>query len=71
MLDGDPRAETGLAEVPGGRVVAGERDLAIESMYEYGSRVGIWRLFRIFQERELPVTIFACAQALERKSCCG
>ena len=66
ILDGDPRAETSLAEVPGGRTASGERDLAMESMYEYGSRVGVWRLFRIFAQRELPVTIFACAQALER-----
>ena len=65
-LDGDPHAETGLSEVPGGRTMRGERDLAIESMYEYGSRAGVWRLFRIFSERDLPVTIFACAQALER-----
>jgi peptidoglycan/xylan/chitin deacetylase (PgdA/CDA1 family) len=35
-------------------------------MFEYGSRVGFWRLLRLFRERELPVTIFACALALER-----
>ena len=35
-------------------------------MFEYGSRVGYWRLFRMFNERELPVTIFGCAMALER-----
>ena len=35
-------------------------------MFEYGPRVGFWRLFRLFQERDLPVTIFACAMALER-----
>ena len=37
-----------------------------ESMFEYGSRVGFWRLMRLFQERELPMTIFACALAVER-----
>ncbi len=42
------------------------RDLAGEGMFEYGSRVGIWRLFRMFQERDLPLTLFACALALER-----
>ena len=65
-VDGDGRTELGLAEAPGGRVPAGQRDLAFETMYEYGSRVGIWRLFRLFGERRLPVTIFGCALALER-----
>ena len=64
--DGDGRTELGLAEAPGGRVPAGQRDLAFETMYEFGSRVGIWRLFRLFGERRLPVTIFGCALALER-----
>ena len=35
-------------------------------MYEFGSRVGVWRLFRLFSERGLPLTIFGCALALER-----
>lgn len=64
--DGDGRTELGLAETTGGRVPAGRRDLAFETMYEFGSRVGIWRLFRLFGERRLPVTIFGCALALER-----
>ncbi len=42
------------------------RDLAGESMFEYGSRVGFWRLMRLFQERKLPMTVFGCALALER-----
>ena len=66
VLDGDPRDEPGLAEVPGGRLPAGVRDLAFESMYEFGSRVGIWRILRLFAERELPLTLFAAARALER-----
>jgi peptidoglycan/xylan/chitin deacetylase (PgdA/CDA1 family) len=44
----------------------GQRDLAVESMYEYGSRAGIWRLFRIFDTAGIPVTFFASAVALER-----
>lgn len=44
----------------------GQRDLAVESMYEYGSRAGIWRLFRIFDHAGIPVTFFAAAVALER-----
>jgi allantoinase len=66
ILDGDDRTEVGLAETPGGRVPPGVRDLAFETMYEYGSRVGVWRLIRIFQERGLPLTVFGCALALER-----
>ena len=42
------------------------RDLAGEGMFEYGSRVGFWRLMRAFQERGLPMTVFGCALALER-----
>ncbi|MFL9909231.1 allantoinase PuuE [Paraburkholderia sp. RL17-337-BIB-A] len=42
------------------------RDLAAEGLFEYGSRVGFWRLMRLFQDRGLPMTIFGCALALER-----
>lgn len=65
-VDGDGRTEVGLAEARGGRVPAGQRDMAFESMYEYGSRVGFWRLLRILREREVPATVFGCAVALER-----
>ena len=66
ILEGDGRVETGLAEVTGGRMASGIRDLGMESLYEYGSRAGIWRLFRIFEERNLPLTVFGCAVAMER-----
>ena len=42
------------------------RDLAAEGMFAYGSRVGFWRIMRLFAERKLPLTIFGCALALER-----
>lgn len=42
------------------------RDLRVESVYEYGSRAGIWRLFRLFAEYDVAVTVFACGRALER-----
>ena len=42
------------------------RDLAAEGMFEYGSRVGFWRVHRLFKERNLPLTVFGCALALER-----
>lgn len=64
--DGQRTPETRLGEVAGGRGEAGARDLAMESMYEYGSRAGIWRLLRTFQDRRVPITVFACAVALER-----
>src|SRR5690349_767071 len=60
--DGDDFSEAALTEVgPQGLTV---RDLAAESQFEYGSRVGFWRLHRIFQARKLPLTVFACALAL-------
>jgi peptidoglycan/xylan/chitin deacetylase (PgdA/CDA1 family) len=46
--------------------MGGQRDLAAEPTYEYGSRVGFWRLTRLFDARQIPVTIYACAVALER-----
>ena len=64
FADGDGYSESGLTE-SGGQDVQG-RDLAAESMYEYGSRVGFWRILRLFQARHLPLTIFGCALALER-----
>jgi peptidoglycan/xylan/chitin deacetylase (PgdA/CDA1 family) len=54
----------GMYELP--FAVDDQRDLAVESMYEYGSRAGIWRLFRIFDQSGIPVTFFAAAVALER-----
>ena len=64
--DGDGYSEQALTELAGYDFGPGGRDLAAESMFEYGSRVGFGRLMRLFRERELPVTIFACALALER-----
>ncbi|HVV58607.1 MAG TPA: polysaccharide deacetylase family protein [Gaiellaceae bacterium] len=46
--------------------IEGQRDLAVETMYEYGSRAGIWRLFRVFGAAGIPVTVFGAAVALER-----
>lgn len=66
VLHGDARNESGLSEVVGGRHPAGERDLGIESLYEYGSRAGVWRILKLFADRRLPFTVYACAQALER-----
>ena len=64
--DGDKQSETGLLEGASSSVPAGTRDLYAETLYEFGSRVGFWRLHRLFQEFGLPVTVFGCALALER-----
>lgn len=66
--DGDGRSEGALIEVNSVRVKQGDRDFASESMYEYGSRVGFWRIYRLFRDRNLPLTIFAAALALERNA---
>ncbi len=64
--DGDGISEGSLTEVAAADPGRQGRDLAAESMFEYGSRVGFWRVMRIFQERGLPLSAFACALALER-----
>lgn len=66
ILDGDGRSESALSEVRASRIPQGARDLAAESMYEYGSRVGFWRIHDLFRQRGLPLTVFASALALER-----
>ncbi len=66
IAEGDGFTEANLTESPSSPVPRGERDLGAESMFEYGSRVGFWRLMRLFAERQLPLTVFGCAMALER-----
>ena len=64
--DGDDTSEIYLREVPGSSMGKGMRDLQVESIYEYGSRAGFWRLMRLFKAKDIPVTIFGAALALER-----
>lgn len=64
--DGDPASEWGLTEAGAVNPGVAGRDLAAEGMFAYGSRVGFWRIMRLFAERGLPLTIFGCALALER-----
>jgi peptidoglycan/xylan/chitin deacetylase (PgdA/CDA1 family) len=68
IQDGENYSETGLTEAHGLHAASRGRDLAAESMFEYGSRVGFWRLHRLFQQRRLPMTVFGCALALERNA---
>ena len=66
ILHGDTESETFLQEVVGIPASVGGRNLTVESMYEYGTRVGFWRLLRMFAERDVTVSFYAVAQALER-----
>jgi putative urate catabolism protein len=65
-LEGDPAAEAYLHEVVGAPAAVGRRDLNVESMFEFGSRAGFWRVHRIFRRHGLPLTVYAVGQALER-----
>ena len=66
ILHGDAESEAFLQEVVGIAPLPGVRNLQVESMYEYGSRAGFWRLMRLFAEREIPISVFAVGMALER-----
>ena len=66
ILHGDAGSEAFLSEMVGAQSHAGARSMAMESLYEYGSRAGFWRLHRIFTERQAPVTVYGVATAMER-----
>ena len=66
VLHGDSTSEAFLSEIIGAQPLVNQRDMNMESIYEYGARAGFWRLQRLFKERDLPVTIFGVAMALER-----
>ena len=65
VLHGDKHSETFLSEIIGAPPIKG-RHINMESFYEYGSRRGFWRLHKLFSEKNIPVTIFGVAMALER-----
>jgi putative urate catabolism protein len=65
VLHGDPASEQFLSEIVGAAAYPA-RHMSMESIYEYGSRVGIWRILREFERRRLPLTVFGVAMALER-----
>jgi len=66
ILLGDPASESLLTEFGFVPPRQGERYLPVESQYEYGSRVGFWRLHRLFTSRNVPITVFGVAMALSR-----
>lgn len=66
ILDGDDHSEAYLTDLPGAIALQKERHLSTESTFEYGSRAGVWRLLNLFEDHNIPLTIFACGLALER-----
>jgi putative urate catabolism protein len=68
ILHGDAGSEAFLSEIVGAEAWPGQRHMNMESIYEYGARAGFWRLWRLFCERSIPVTVFGVASALARNS---
>ena len=66
ILHGDPASESFLSEMVGTPALQGVRHMSMESLYEYGSRVGVWRLLELFRRFDLPLTVFGVAMAMER-----
>ena len=66
IVHGDAASEAFLSEIVGAQPLFGVRHMNMESIYEYGSRAGFWRLFRLFTERGLPLTVYGVAMALAR-----
>ena len=66
ILHGDPASEMFLSEIIGAAPFEGARHMSMESIYEYGSRAGVWRLLDLFRDRDVPLTLFAVAMAMER-----
>ena len=71
ILDGDAHSETMLSDGGAPEALAGQRSLNTESSYEFGSRAGVWRILRVFGEREIPLTVYAVGLALERNPAVG
>jgi putative urate catabolism protein len=66
VLHGDDESEAFLSEIVGAQPLTGVRHMSMESIYEYGSRAGVWRLLRLFEKHDIPLTIFAVAMAAQR-----
>lgn len=65
LLNGDSESESYLTEIVGTAPMQGRRDLNAESTYEYGSKSGFWRLHRLFEKYEIPITVYGVTRALE------
>ena len=66
ILHGDLASESFLSDIVGADARKGVRHMSMESLYEYGSRAGVWRLLRLFEKYQIPVTVFAVGMAVER-----
>ena len=66
ILHGDPASEMFLSEIIGAAPFENARHMSMESIYEYGSRAGVWRVLDLFRDRGLPITLFAVAMAMQR-----
>ena len=66
ILHGDSASEAFLSEIVNAHALEGVRHMSMESIYEYGSRVGVWRLKRLFDRYKVPVTVFAVGMAVEK-----
>jgi len=66
ILHGDDASEAFLSEIVGAQALPGVRHMNMESIYEYGARSGFWRLHRMFTDRQMPVTVFGVATAMQR-----
>ncbi len=66
ILHGDKESEAFLSEMVAAQPLQGERNMSMESLYEYGSRAGVWRVLKVFKEAGIPLTIFAVAMAAQR-----
>ena len=66
VLHGDAASEAFLSEIIGAQAFVGARHMSMESIYEYGSRVGVWRILDLFRRYKMPLTVYGVAMALER-----
>ena len=66
ILDGDPGAEIFLSDIANAAPVLGARHMSMEQIYEYGSRAGVWRLLRLFDRFDVPLTVFGVGLAMQR-----
>ncbi|HUN42029.1 MAG TPA: allantoinase PuuE [Acetobacteraceae bacterium] len=66
ILHGDQASEAFLSEIVAAQPLPGVRHLSMEQIYEYGSRVGVWRVLRLFERKRLPLTVFTVAMAAQR-----
>jgi putative urate catabolism protein len=66
ILHGDKASEAFLSEIIGAQALEGVRHMSMESLYEYGSRVGVWRILELFDRHDVPITVYGVAMAMER-----